>query len=143
MQDVESQGHKGEVKNVSEGYARNYLFPRQLAVPATPEVLKQLEAGRLAEEKRERQARSQAEELAAQLNSATVTVTVKVGDAGRVFGAVTNKQIAEGLEGIGYRIDKKKIALPEPVRSLGDITVPIRLHHEVTAHVKVKVVAAP
>lgn len=141
LHDVENQGKKGEVKNVSEGYARNYLFPRQLAKQATPEVLKQLETERLAELKREEQIKVQAQDLAAKLQAYTLTLPVKMGDTGRAFGAVTSKQIADGLHAAGFTIDKKKIVLHEPIRTVGDTMIAIRLHHDVSAQLRVRVVA--
>ncbi len=139
MQDVADQGKKGEVKNVSEGYARNFLFPRQLAKPATPEVLKELADQRAAEQKREAQHVTVAREVAAKLDEFTLQLHVKVGEGGRLFGAITSKQIAEGLHAAGFSIEKKKIVLNDAIRTLGTTIVPIKLYHDVTAHLRVQV----
>ncbi len=141
MQDIAGQGKKSEVKNVSEGYARNFLFPRQLAKPATPEVLKELANQRAAEQKREAQHVVAARETAAKLDGFTLELYVRVGEGGRLFGAVTSKQIAEGLHAAGFTIDKKKIVLDDAIRSLGVTIVPIKLYHDITAHLRVHVLA--
>ena len=141
LQDVESQGKKGEVKNVSEGYARNFLFPRQLAKPATPEILKELSERRVAEQKREAQQVVVAREVADRLNEFTLLLQVKVGEGGRLFGAITSKQIAEGLHAAGFDIDKKKIVLNDAIRTLGTSIVPIKIYHDVTAQLRVHVQA--
>lgn len=140
LQDVVSQGKKGEIKNVSEGYARNFLFPRQLAKPATADVLKELADHKAAEERKEQQHKAAAQETAKQLQEFTLELHVKSGESGRVFGAVTSKQIAEGLAVAGYPIDKKKIVLHEAIKSLGITIVPIKLYHDVTAELRVHVV---
>jgi len=137
MQDVPSQGKKGEIKNVSEGYARNFLFPRQLARVATPEVLKELADQRSAELRREEQHVAEARTLAAKIQEFTLELHVKT--SGRVFGAVTSKQIAEGLAAAGFAIDKKKIVLHDAIKALGVTTVPIKLYHDVTADLRVHV----
>ncbi|MCY0903113.1 MAG: 50S ribosomal protein L9 [Firmicutes bacterium] len=139
MQDVPSQGKKGEIKNVSEGYARNFLFPRQLARVATPEVLKELADQRSAELRREEQHVAEARALAAKIQGFTLELHVKTGEGGRVFGAVTSKQIAEGLAAAGFAVDKKKIVLHEAIKALGVTTVPIKLYHDVTADLRVHV----
>lgn len=141
MQDIASQGKKGEVKNVSEGYARNFLFPRQLAKAATPEVLKELSERRVAEQKREAQQVVAAREVAGRLNEFTLLLQVKVGEGGRLFGAITSKQIAEGLHAAGFDIDKKKIVLNDAIRTLGTSIVPIKIYHDVTAQLRVHVQA--
>ncbi|PWI56829.1 50S ribosomal protein L9 [Sulfoacidibacillus thermotolerans] len=139
MQDVPSQGKKGDVKNVSEGYARNFLFPRQLAKPATPDVLKEIAHARELEKKKEEQQIAAARELASKLNQFTLELHVKTGENGRVFGAVTSKQVADGLAAAGYPVDKKKIVLHDAIRSLGFTTVAVKLYHDVTAQLKVHV----
>ncbi len=141
LQDVTNQGKKGEVKNVSEGYARNYLFPRKLATLATQEVLKELEQHKASEARKEQQILDSAKALAEKIEKTTLTLPVKVGDGDRVFGAITSKQIAEGLHDAGFPIDKKKIQLHEAIKMLGVTNVSIKLHHEVTANLKVQVVA--
>lgn len=141
LQDVDQQGKKGEVKEVSEGYARNFLFPRKLAKVVTPEILKELEKQKASEIKKEQQLHQAAVELSEKLEKITLQIPLKVGEGGRVFGAITSKQIVEGLESLGFRIDKKKIVLHDAIKSLGVTVVPIKLHHEVTANLKVHATA--
>lgn len=141
LQDVAGQGKKGEVKTVSEGYARNFLFPRNLAKEATAEAMREIEAKKASVAKKEEQAKKAALDLAAKLNNFRVTIKVKAGEAGRVFGAVTSKQVAEALADAGYQIDKKKVVLPDVIRTLGTTSVVIKLHHDISAQIQVHVVA--
>ncbi|HEY8341856.1 MAG TPA: 50S ribosomal protein L9 [Calditerricola sp.] len=140
LKDVKGQGKKGEVKNVSDGYARNYLIPRGLAVEATESNLKTLEAQKRSEAKRKAQELAEAKALAEKLEKTTVTIAAKAGEGGRLFGAVTSKQIAEALAKQNLAVDKKKILLDEPIRALGTWRVPVKLHPDVTAHLVVTVV---
>lgn len=139
LQDVKSQGKKGEIKEVSEGYATNFLIPRGLAKPASQGNIKTLEVQKQAEARRKEREKEEAQELAKKLDAITVELTSKAGEGGRLFGSITNKQIAEALEKMGYRIDKRKIALEEPIRSLGVTRVPVKLHPDVSAELKVHV----
>ncbi|MCG7408365.1 50S ribosomal protein L9 [Paenibacillus sp. ACRRX] len=139
LQDVKGQGKKGQIKEVSEGYASNFLFPRNLARPATDGNLKTLEQQDKAELKRKEQEKADAEALAATLGETTIEVKTKAGEGGRLFGAVTTKQIAEALAKVNLKLDKRKIELQEPIRSLGYTNVSIKLHPEVRATVKVHV----
>ncbi len=139
LQDVAGQGKKGDIKTVSEGYARNFLFPRNLAKEATADAMREIEAKKASVAKKEEQAKKTALDLAAKLNDLTVTIKVKVGEGGRVFGAVTSKQVAEALAEAGYPIDKKKVVLPDAIRGLGTTSVVIKLHHDVTAQIQVHV----
>nr|NNM89663.1 50S ribosomal protein L9 [Bacilli bacterium] len=141
LQDVSGQGKKGEIKNVSEGYARNFLFPRQLAKEATAEALKEIEAHHASIARKEEQQKQAAVKLAEQLKDYELTIEVKVGEGSRVFGSITSKQIAEGLAKAGFVIDKKKIVLHDAIKGLGTMPVAIKLHHEVTAQIHVHVVA--
>ena len=137
LADVDKIGKKDQVLEVKEGYGRNYLLARKLAVEATPANLKELKRKKAAE------AKAEAEELAQKLKGATVTVSVKCGDGGRLFGAVTNKEIAERLEKEHkLKIDKRKIELEENIKSLGTYTPTVRLHPQVVTKVTVKVVEA-
>jgi large subunit ribosomal protein L9 len=141
QQDVKGQGKKGEIKEVSEGYARNYLFPRKLAVEATEGNLRAWKDQKRREEARQQQERQQAQALAEKLKDLQVTIRAKAGEGGRLFGAVTSKQISEQLkQAHGLKVDKKKILLEEPIRSLGVTRVPVKLHPEVMATVAVHVV---
>jgi large subunit ribosomal protein L9 len=140
LKDVKGQGKKGEIKEVSEGYANNFLIPRGLAVRANEGSIRQQEHHKAAEARRKEQEREEAKELAGKLEAVTLTMKTKAGEGGRLFGSITSKHIAEELEKLGYRIDKRKIELDDPIRSLGVTQVPIRLHPEVTAMLKVSVV---
>jgi len=139
LQDVKGQGKKGQIKEVSEGYATNFLIPRGLGRPATEGNLKTLEQQHKSEEKRKIQEKLDAEALAAKLAETTVEVKTKAGENGRLFGAITTKQIGEALQKVGLKLDKRKIELPEPIRSLGYTNVTVKLHPEVRATVKVHV----
>ncbi|MGC4378786.1 50S ribosomal protein L9 [Fictibacillus sp. Mic-4] len=140
LENVKGKGKKGEVKNVSEGYARNYLFPNKLAAEATKGALATLEGQKKAEEKKAQAVLEEAKQLKEKLSKMTVTVKTKTGEGGRVFGSVTSKQIAAELKNMGVDIDKRKIELNEPIRTLGFVDVPVKLHHEVTGTIKVHVV---
>ena len=138
LQDVRGQGKKGEIKEVSDGYARNYLLPRKLAVEATPEklnALKQQEKARAAQAAREK---AQAEETAKKLQSLVVVITAKAGGSGRFFGSITSKEISEALLAQhGINIEKNKIVLSEPIKSFGSYEVKCKLGHEVSGVVNV------
>jgi large subunit ribosomal protein L9 len=139
MQDVKGQGKKGQIKEVSEGYARNFLLPKGLVQPATGGNVKQLDQLNKAEEKKKGQELEEAQALAKKLESLTIQLTTKAGEGGRLFGSITSKQIAEELAKMKYKVDKRKIELGEPIRSLGVTKVPIKLHPKVTAELSVHV----
>lgn len=138
--DVEKLGSRGDVVKVADGYARNFLLPKRLAVPATAANKKIVEQERQAHLRREATLKSEAEELAKLLNGVSVTIAQKAGEQEQLFGSVTAKDIAEALEKQNYSIDRRKIHLAEPIRQLGEFAVPVRLHREVTAEIKVVVV---
>ncbi|SDC41326.1 LSU ribosomal protein L9P [Pelagirhabdus alkalitolerans] len=139
--DVKGKGKKGEVKNVSEGYARNYLLKNNLAVEATPGNLKGLEAKKKKEEQKEQEIEDEAKALKEKLKDLEVKIPTKAGDAGRLFGSITSKHISETLKkSYQIDIDKRKIELDNPIRSLGYTNVPVKLHHNVTGEIKVHVV---
>jgi large subunit ribosomal protein L9 len=138
--DVQGTGKAGEVKDVADGYARNYLIPRKLAIPATGGALKTVEARKASEEKKAAAEEAAAHALAARLTSAPVVLTAKVGDQGRLYGSITSADIAEQLSAhLGQQIDKRRIELADPIRQLGTFEVTIRLHRAVSAAVKVDV----
>lgn len=139
LQDVKGKGKKGEIKNVSEGYARNFLFPKNLASEATPGAMATLQGQQKSEEKKQQAQLEEAEALKAKLADMTITIKTKTGEGGRVFGSVTSKQIADGLKEQGIKIDKRKIELADPIKSLGYTNVPIKIHSQVTGTVKVHV----
>ena len=141
QQDVKGQGKKGQLIEASEGYARNYLLPRKLAILATTDAINTMnlkEKARLAEEQRQRE---EAIANAQKLKGCTVKLTAKAGNGGRLFGAVTTKEIAEGLKAqYGIDIPKQKLVLDEPIKAFGTYEVKAKLGYEVTATVKASVV---
>ena len=139
LQDVKGQGKKGQIKEVSEGYASNFLFPKGLARMATEGNVKTLENQNAAEQKRKQKEKEDAIALGKKLEELTVVLKAKSGEGGRLFGAITSKQIAEALGKMSIKIDKRKIELEEPIRNLGVTQVPVKLHPEVKATLKVQV----
>ncbi len=139
-QDVEKLGRRGEVVSVAAGYGRNYLVPKQLALPATAGNLKRVELEQRRLVVKSARERGEAEELAQRLGRLSCTVARKVGENDALYGSVTNADVAAFLEREGLAIDKRKILLEEPIKALGIYTVPVRLHPEVTAEIKVWVV---
>ncbi len=140
-EDVENLGQRGEVVKVADGFGRNFLLPRKLAMQATDTnkaVIEQMKAkaARLSATEK-----AQAQELVVKLEPVVVSFTRKSGENGHLFGSVTSADIAAGLEAQGFTVDRRKIQLGEPLKTVGDFTVAIKLHREVTAHVKVKVQA--
>lgn len=140
LKDVKGQGKKGEIKEVSEGYANNFLIPRGLAIKADQGSIRQQQHHKAAEARRKEQERENAKAMAKKLESITLTMKTKAGEGGRLFGSITSKHIGEELEKQGFRVDRRKIELNEPIRSLGVTQVPLKLHPEVTATIKVSVV---
>ncbi|MBU6429598.1 MAG: 50S ribosomal protein L9 [Cyanobacteria bacterium REEB65] len=143
IHDVKSIGKSGEIREVSDGYARNFLFPRQLAQEASPGALKQAEQRIRTEQTKRAKLKAEAEELAAKLTGATVKVVAKSGTEGRLYGAVTSKEIAEAvLSQTGLTVDRRKLDLADPIKALGTFEIPARIHPEVTATLHVTVVPA-
>ncbi|WP_028563594.1 50S ribosomal protein L9 [Paenibacillus pinihumi] len=140
LQDVKGQGKKGEIKEVSEGYARNFLFPKNLVKLASDGNLKTLEVQNAAEQKRKDKEKEDAEKLAVKLGEMKVVIKTKAGEGGRLFGAITSKQVAETLAAQGVKIDKRKIEMDEPIRALGVTQIAIKIHPEVKAKVSVHAV---
>jgi large subunit ribosomal protein L9 len=140
LEDVKNLGRGGEKVIVKDGYARNYLLPRRLALPATDSGLKMLKEEERRRAVREVKIQREAEETAKTLNQISCTAEVEAGEDDRVFGAVTSGDIAELLQKQGFDIDRKKIVLDEPLKALGVYTIPIKLHTDVEARVKVWVV---
>lgn len=137
LQDVKGSGKKGDVVNVSDGYANNYLIKNKLAQPATAQNLNLLEAQRSSERYKKAQALATARETAAALNKTEVTVPVTVGANGKLFGALNTQAIADALGKAGVEVDKKKIVLEQPIKQTGTYKVAVKLHPEVTAKVTV------
>ncbi|MDN4527122.1 50S ribosomal protein L9 [Fictibacillus fluitans] len=142
LKDVKGKGKKGEIKDVSEGYARNYLLPNNLATEATKGALSVVEGQKKSEEKKSAAALEEAKQLKEKLEKMEVEIKTKTGEGGRVFGSVTSKQIADGLKKSNVTIDKRKIDLTNPIKALGYTNVPVKLHPEVTGTIKVHVVEA-
>lgn len=140
QQDVKGIGKKGEVKEVSDGHARNYLLPRKLVVEATQGNVNAHTAQQKSKQKKEQEELEKAKALAAKLEKEAIIITAKAGEGGKLFGAVTNKQIAEALNKKKYKIDKRKITLEEPIRTLGVTQVLVKIYPEVTATINVQVV---
>lgn len=138
LQDVKGQGKKGQIKDLSEGYVRNFLLPKGLAKLASDGNLKTLEVQNASEEKRKAKEKEDAQALGKRLEEMTIVVKAKAGEGGRLFGAITSKQIADSLAAQGIKIDKRKIELDDPIRTLGVTQVPIKLHPEVKAKLNVK-----
>jgi len=139
QEDVEKLGHRGQIVEVAEGYARNYLLPRKLAMPVSKGNLKQVEQVKRALAKREATEREGAEKQAELLGSVVVELARKAGDNDQMFGSVTAADISESLAAQGYTVDKRKLQLEQPIKTLGEYRVPAKLHREVTASIKVVV----
>jgi large subunit ribosomal protein L9 len=136
---VEHLGRRGEIVKVADGYARNYLLPRKLALPATDANRKWVERERKIAEVRDLEERGAAEAIASRLSALDVTIERKVGESDQLYGSVTNADIAEALAKKGFEIDRRKILLPDPIKSLGESSVPVKLHRDVTAQLRVTV----
>ncbi|KZZ85451.1 MULTISPECIES: 50S ribosomal protein L9 [Bacillaceae] len=140
LKDVKGKGKKGEVKNVADGYAHNFLIKQGLAVEANNAAMSALNAQKNKESKEAEQELQQAEELKKTLEELTVELKAKSGEGGRLFGSITSKQIADELKKVhSIKIDKRKLDLPDAIRGLGYTNVPVKLHTEVTATLKVHV----
>ena len=139
LKDVKGQGKRGDVKDLSEGYVRNFLLPKGLVKIASEGNIKTLEVQNASVEKRKAEEKREAEALGKKLEEMTIVVKAKSGEGGRLFGAVTSKQIAEALAASSIKIDKRKIELDEPIRTLGVTQVPVKLHPEVRAKLNVQI----
>ena len=140
MQDLKGKGEKGDIVNVSDGYARNFLFPKNAAIEANAENTRDLELKRRSEERKKKVEMDKAREIAKSLSSATIVIKAKSGENGKLFGSITNKEIAEELNAQHkLSIDKKKIVLDEPIKTLGVREVEVKIYPEITAKVKVRI----
>ena len=139
-QDVRGQGKRGQMIEVSDGYARNFLLPRKLAVLATADAINTMRMNDKATQERQAKERAEALELRNRMKDMTVVVTAKGGGAGRLFGSVTNTEVSEALaKQAGIQLDKRKIVLDEPIKSVGVYTVKCKLGYEVNAELKIEV----
>jgi large subunit ribosomal protein L9 len=139
---VEHLGDRGEVVKVANGYARNFLLPRKLALVVTDENKKQIERERVVAEAREANERNEAQALAQKLAGVEIAIARRVGENQVLFGSVTTSDIAEALAALQFTVDRRKIQLAEPLKALGDYTVPVKLFRDVVGQLTVKVVAA-
>ncbi|GLC90089.1 50S ribosomal protein L9 [Lysinibacillus piscis] len=140
LKDVKGKGKKGEIKNVADGYAQNFLIKNGYAAEANAQAMSQLEGQKKLEAKNAAAELAEAQALKEKVEALTVTLKAKSGDGGRLFGSVSTKQIAESLQKVhGIKLDKRKMTLPDGIRALGFTNVPVKLHHDVTATLKVHV----
>ena len=140
LTDVKGMGKKDEIHNVSDGYARNFLFPKKLAVEATAGAAKEIERKRAAERQREMERRQEADKKAASLRGKVIAIVAKGGSQGRLYGSVTGAEVAAALEKQhGVKVDKRKIDLSETIRSVGEYEAVIKLYPEISAKMKVSV----
>lgn len=143
LEDVKSVGKKGDLINASEGYAKNFLLPKKLAVEATKSNLNDYELKQKAEAKRKQEELDKARETAKALEDKVVTIQVKTGGNGKLFGSVTNKEVAEAIiEQTKLDIDKKKVSIGDPIKMVGERTATVKLHPKVSAEVTIKIVEA-
>jgi large subunit ribosomal protein L9 len=137
---VDNVGKRGEIVKVADGFARNYLLPRNLALPATEANKQRVARERKVAEVRETEERTAAEAIADRMVALELTIARKVGENDQLYGSVTNADIADELKKKGFEVDRRKILLPDPIRALGEAMVPVKLHRDVTAQLKIVVV---
>ena len=143
LQDVKALGKKGELVNVNDGYARNFILPKKLGVEANSRNMNDLKLQKAHEEKRAQEIYEEARALGAQIAASSVRVSIKTGEGGKIFGSVSSKEISQAAsEQLGLDIDKKKMQLPSPLKSLGTHMVPVKLHPKMTVELKVVVTEA-
>lgn len=140
-QEIRRLGEKGDVVRVADGYARNYLFPKQLAMPATAANKMQIEQMRAAADREAARQKGDAEKLATLLQQLTITITARAGEADQLFGSVTSRDIAKELEKLGYTVDRHKIMIRNPIRIVGEHEVSIHLHRDIDVPLKLVVLA--
>ena len=137
---IDNLGRRGDVVKVAEGYARNYLLPRKLALAVTEANKRQIERERKAAEARDAEEKVQADAIAQRLTETEIEIGRRVGENDTLYGSVTTADIAHALETKGFSVEKRKIVLAEPLKALGEYSVPVKIHRDVTAQVKVKIV---
>ena len=138
-QHVDNLGERGQIVKVADGYARNYLLPRNLALPATEGNKRHVERERKIVEAREAEEKGQAEAMAARLASVEISIARRVGETDQLYGSVTAADIAAHLNSKGFEVDRRKLVLPDPIKTVGEHTVPLKLHRNVTVPLKVVV----
>ena len=139
LQDVRGKGKKGQMLEVSDGYARNYMLPRKLAMEATADAINTMRMNDKATQERQARERAESVALEKQMKEMTLVVYAKGGGAGRLFGSVTNQEIADALKGQGINLDKRKIVIDEPIKNVGTYTVKCKLGYEINASLTVKI----
>ncbi|MCG3111227.1 MAG: 50S ribosomal protein L9 [Candidatus Manganitrophus sp. SA1] len=139
-EDVDKLGRMGDLVNVADGYARNFLLPRNMAALATTKNIKSLEHEKRVIADRVKKEKMAAEEEAKKISAVSVSIPVQVGEEGKLFGSVTSKDIADAIAAQGFEIDKRRIQLEKPIKEIGTFMVPVKVHHDVTAQVKVEVI---
>ncbi|HJU03576.1 MAG TPA: 50S ribosomal protein L9 [Nitrospiraceae bacterium] len=140
QENVDGVGHLGDLLDVSDGYARNYLFPRGKALEANPRNVKALEHAKRVTAEKAKKEKMEVEDYAKKVSAVSLTMTVQAGKDDKLFGSVTAKDIAEALAEKGFTVDRRKIQLGQPIKELGTFAIPIKLHHEVTASVSITVI---
>ncbi|HTW49275.1 MAG TPA: 50S ribosomal protein L9 [Acidobacteriaceae bacterium] len=138
-EDISNLGHRGDVVKVADGYGRNYLLRKNLAMEATPANKAVIEQMKAAAVRRSAKEKAEAEQLVVQLNAVALVFERKVGEGDHLFGSVTSADIAQGLASKGFDVDRRKVQLDEPLKSTGEFHIPVKLHREVTAHVSITV----
>lgn len=140
LEDVKTLGKKGEIVNVNDGYARNFILKKKLGVEASAKNLNDLKLQKIAEEKRQKELLNEAEQLCAEINSKSIKLQIKAGEGGRTFGSISTKEIGTAMKSqLGLEIDKKKLVLSDAIKAVGTYKIPIKLHPKVTAEIKVVV----
>ena len=139
LQDVRGKGKKGQMLEVSDGYARNYMLPRKIAMEATADAINTMRMNDKAPQERQARERAEAMELAKRMKAMTLTVYAKGGGAGRLFGSVTSQEIADALQSQGITLDKRKIVIDEPIKNVGTYTIRCKLGYEITAQLTVQI----
>ena len=139
LQDVRGKGKKGQMLEVSDGYARNYMLPRKIAMEATADAINTMRMNDKATQERQARERAEAMELAKRMKAMTLTVYAKGGGAGRLFGSVTSQEIADALQCQGITLDKRKIVIDEPIKNVGTYTIRCKLGYEITAQLTVQI----
>ena len=139
LQDVKGKGKKGQMLEVSDGYARNFMLPKKMAIEATPDAINTMRMNDKATQERIAREKAEALAIAAKLREMTLTVNAKGGGAGRLFGSVTNAEIAEALAKTGIKLDKRKIVISDPIKNVGTYTVTCKLGYEISAPLTVKI----
>ena len=142
LQDVKGKGKKGQMIEVSDGYARNFMLPKKMAIEATPAAINTMRMNDKATQERIAREKAEALEVSKKLRNMTLPVTAKGGGAGRLFGSVTNAEIADALAKNGIKLDKRKIVIADPIKNVGTYTVTCKLGYEISAPLTVKIVEA-